>query len=57
MKARGCDWHKPHGLGYLDFFQWADEQTSKGHEQKQCEDCQHWYFPEQFGQKPKDGNE
>ena len=48
-----CDWHQPHGLGYLSFFRWADEQTSKGYEQQQCPDCKHWFFPKQFGKKPR----
>ncbi len=47
-----CDWHKPIGLGYMSWFQWADEKTSKGYEQIQCEECKHWFFPEQFGKKP-----
>ncbi len=53
LKPQYCEWHKPHGLGYLAFFRWADEQTSKGYEQRQCEDCRHWFFPNQFGTKPK----
>lgn len=47
-----CDWHKPIGLGYMSWFQWADEKTSKGYEQIQCEECKHWFFSEQFGKKP-----
>jgi hypothetical protein len=56
-KPAWCEWHDPKGLGYLCWFQWANENTSKGHEQKQCHDCKHWFFPDEFGNKPAESGE
>lgn len=40
---KGCD--KPEGYG--DFFDWAEAQTLHGLEQKYCEGCHRWLFPQQ----------
>lgn len=43
-----CHSHNQKKLSYLEWHAWAEEQTKKGLEQKQCPDCKLWLFPSEF---------
>jgi hypothetical protein len=47
-----CSWHKPSGLGYLQFFADAEERDARGELQRQCPLCGLWHWPHEWGDEP-----
>ncbi len=51
--ASPCTWHKPHRLGYREFFEWAERLIAKGFNQERCGVCKYWFFPSEMGTRPE----
>jgi hypothetical protein len=47
--TKRCNWHLEKKLGYINWHHWAEEQTKKGIKQVQCKQCNHFFFPSEFG--------
>lgn len=43
-----CGFHKKAG-GYVQWHLWAEEQTKKGIKPIRCQECNHYFFPSDFG--------
>ncbi len=43
-----CPEHRPHALGYIDFFAWCKEQAKAGLKQEQCPKCRYWFWPSEW---------
>lgn len=48
-----CDWHKPSGLGYMEWHADAEKRAAAGEKQKKCKDCGRYFWPHEYGEKPK----
>lgn len=46
-----CPQHKEHGLGYLQWQDYAKEHQKKYGKQKQCPECKRWYWPDEWDKK------
>ncbi len=61
MNTLLCPWHKPGQRSYIagqrsyiGFFIHGDKMVAKGVKQKQCPDCKRWFWPSEYGVKPKE---
>ena len=45
-----CDRHKPKSeqVGYLKWYEWAEQKKKHGAKQRQCPKCGRWYFKEEY---------